>query len=81
MTDPDGIASVTLWSQPQGGAAQSIDMPYHDLDLGVYEQTFYTASDWSFGIVDYWVEAVDMADDSSILHYSSDSIVELVNCD
>lgn len=80
-TDPDGIASVTLWTKPLGGTAQSIDMPYHDLDLGVYEQSFYTADDWGFGIVDYWVEAEDKVGDISILHYGSNSIIELVNCD
>jgi hypothetical protein len=79
-TDPDGVSKVTLWYQPQGGAPDSVDMPYHDLDAGIYEQSFYVQNAWADGIIDYWVEAEDTVGDISIIHDNSSNRLELAAC-
>ena len=79
-TDPDGISKVTLWYQAQGGEPGYIDMPYHDLDAGIYEQTFYVQNAWADGIIDYWVEAEDTVGDISIIHDNSSNRLELAAC-
>jgi len=83
-TDPDGMATVTLWVKPEGGTAVSSaalydgSSPDHN---GQYYAEFQSDGTWGPGIVQYWFVGEDtLGNQSPPLYGGSDQIVELKYC-
>jgi len=78
-SDPDGVASVTLYYQPLGGSVMTTDLG--DEGEGLYYGYFDTSSDWAYGEIEYWVQAVDGIGDVSVeLHGDNAHHLVLTDC-
>jgi hypothetical protein len=80
-TDPDGVASATLYYQPQGGSVGTVSMYVEDPATGLYQADLWSTNDWSLGVIDYWVKATDtLGHVSARENPSSGNVLELRSC-
>ena len=77
--DPDGIASVTLYYKPQG-VSDPLQATMGEEGPGEWYTEIYPEDGWSLGEIDYWITAVDGADDSTTFNGPSNKTIVYTVC-
>lgn len=78
--DPDGIASVTLYYQPEG-VSTPIEEPMGEEGPGEYYREIVTDYEhWDTGTIDYWITAIDGVGDSTTFHGPSNKTLVFAYC-
>jgi hypothetical protein len=78
--DPDGIASVTLYYQPEG-VSTPIEEPMGEEGPGEYYREIVTDYEhWETGEIDYWITATDGVGDSTTFNGPSNKTLVFAYC-
>ncbi|HET7180859.1 MAG TPA: hypothetical protein VFI15_01350, partial [Candidatus Limnocylindrales bacterium] len=77
--DPDGIASMTLYYQPQG-VNDPIQQAMGEEGPGEYYTEIVTEDGWSLGDIDYWITAIDGVGDSTTFNGPSNKQIVYTVC-